>query len=106
MWTTSQIFELTLPTMASCAFKRLAAMLITIILCLLVWLWVIEKRLQHLTEEVQSIKLDAEGMQSMKYGVNNEIASIRSEMGDLRDARNSRESDDDMGFQQATSSTS
>ncbi|MCZ6619522.1 MAG: hypothetical protein O7E57_15475 [Gammaproteobacteria bacterium] len=80
-------------------------MLITIILCLLIWLWVIEKRLQHLTEAVQSIKLDAEGMQSMKYGVNNEIASIRSEMGDLLDAKNSREgdNDNDMGFHQATS---
>ncbi|MCH8142188.1 MAG: hypothetical protein E2O61_01475 [Gammaproteobacteria bacterium] len=58
-------------------------MLEMLIIFLLLWLWVIERRLNSLGESVQAIKLDADGMQTVKYLVDSEIAKFRSELGDL-----------------------
>ncbi len=55
-------------------------MLEMIIVSLLVWLWVIERRLNGLRESVQSMKLDAQGT---KYLIDSEIANFRTELGDL-----------------------
>lgn len=65
------------------AFERIAIMLEMLIIFLLLWLWVIERRLNSLGESVQAIKLDADGMQTVKYLVDSEIAKFRSELGDL-----------------------
>lgn len=65
------------------AFERIATMLEMLIIFLLLWLWVIERRLNSLGESVQAIKLDADGMQTVKYLVDSEIAKFRSELGDL-----------------------
>ncbi|MCZ6855649.1 MAG: hypothetical protein O7G86_17190 [Gammaproteobacteria bacterium] len=58
-------------------------MLEMVIVSLLIWLWVIERRLNSLRESVQAIKLDAEGMQTTKYRLDSEIANFRTELGDL-----------------------
>ncbi len=60
--------------------ETIASMLEMIIVSLLVWLWVIERRLNGLRESVQSIKLDGEGT---KLLVNSEITNFRAELGDL-----------------------
>ena len=73
------------------AFERIASMLETLIIFLLLWLWVIERRLNNLGEAVQSIKLDADGMQTVKYLVDSEIAKFRSELGDLHGTQNGRD---------------
>ena len=59
-------------------------MLETLIIFLLLWLWVIERRLNNLGESVQAIKLDADGMQTVKYLVDSEIAKFRSELARIR----------------------
>ncbi len=66
-------------------------MLETLIIFLLLWLWVIERRLNNLGEAVQAIKLDADGMQTVKYLVDSEIAKFRSELGDLHGTQNGRD---------------
>ncbi len=64
--------------------ETIATMLEMIIVSLLIWLWVIERRLNNLRKFVQSIKLDAQGMQqSTKYLIDSEIANFRAELGDL-----------------------
>ncbi len=55
-------------------------MLEMIILALLVWLWVIERRLNGLTQSVDSLKLDVDGL---RIG----IANPRTERDEPMDAR-------------------
>ncbi|MCZ6659596.1 MAG: hypothetical protein O7C67_20105 [Gammaproteobacteria bacterium] len=53
-------------------------MLEMIILALLVWLWVIERRLNGLTQSVDSLKLDVDGLRI--------VAKPRTEHGETMDA--------------------
>ncbi len=73
------------------ASERIATMLEILIIFLLIWLWVIERRLNSLGESVQAIKLDADGMQTVKYLVDSEIAKFRSELEELHGTQNGRD---------------
>ncbi len=74
-----------------------------LVIFLLVWLWIIERRLRNLRESVQSIKLDAEGIQTLKYRVDSEIADFRSELGDLLATPKRPDEKNDLGLQPVTS---
>ena len=42
------------------------AMFEALVIALLVWLWVIERRLNHLRESVHSLQLDVDGLRAMR----------------------------------------
>ena len=53
-----------------------------LVIALLVWLWVIERRLNAVRDAMQSIKLDMDGFRAMRsHVIKNELASIDAPAG-------------------------
>jgi hypothetical protein len=51
-------------------------MLEALVIALLVWLWVIERRLNVLRDAVQAIKMDIDGLRAMRSPVANKAANV------------------------------
>ena len=58
-------------------------MLETLVIALLVWLWVIERRLNVLRDSVNAIKLDVDGLRSMRSPLNNKAVATPPELPGL-----------------------
>lgn len=58
-------------------------MLEALVIALLVWLWVIERRLHALRDSVHSIKLDVDGLRAMRSPLNNKTVDTPPELPGL-----------------------
>jgi hypothetical protein len=58
-------------------------MLEALVIALLVWLWVIERRLNALRDSVHAMKLDVDGLRAMRSPLNNKAVDTPPELPGL-----------------------